>query len=488
MNDVQHDVHRPSVGGEQGYKDLFEYAPIAYLLTDSVTNILEANQSAGRMLGVPPSRLVGKPLTAFVPVENRKQFRRTLLGLVHTETEAEWELDLEPRSGERLHVQLNAARTLEGSLRWTLQDVTERAATEHRLRTLASALEERVLERTDELEQERARLMAIVEQMPGGLVVVDAPSGRVVTLNDQAQELLGTIEEVPALTEDSPLGRALDGQIVVSERREFVNPAGVRSVLSVSAAPVHDRAGRIAAAIAIFEDVTERETRERAERDFVTNAAHELQTPIAAITSAVEVLQAGAKNTADRDLFIDHIEQQSQRLVRLTRALLTLSRAQSEFEEPRTEMIVLSSMLEAIAERMEPAEGVSLSVVCPAEVAVVANRELLEQVITNIVRNAVKYTEQGSIEVEAELRDGAAEVRVVDTGIGIAADTLPRVTERFYRGEVSGQGFGLGLSIVQSALDVMGGDLQIVSDGLGQGTTVTMTLPLGARNVGGGIR
>jgi PAS domain S-box-containing protein len=490
MTDItEHDLDSWVVREERArYQDLFEYAPIPYVLTDGVSNIIEANRSAGVLLGVAPARLVGKPLTAFVPVDNRKQFRQTLLGLVHTETEAEWELDLEARDGDRIRVQLNAARTLGGSLRWTIQDVTERASNEHRLRTLASALEERVLERTDELEQERARLIAIVEQMPGGLVVVDGPSGRLLMVNDQAHELLGQIEEIPSLAEESPLARALNGQTVVSERREFVKPDGTRAVLSVSAAPVRDRAGRIAAAVSIFEDVTLREARAEAEREFVTNAAHELQTPIAAITSAVEVLQAGAKDTSDRDLFIEHIEREADRLVRLTSALLTLSRAQTDVEEPRTEMIDLAPMLAGIVDRIDPAEGVELTVDCPSSIALAANRELLEQLISNVVRNAVKYTEQGSIRVEAELHDGGAEVRVVDTGIGISDDVLPRVTDRFYRGVASREGFGLGLSIVQSALDVMGGELRIASPGPDRGTTVTMMLPHGATQVGGGRR
>lgn len=216
---------------------------------------------------------------------------------------------------------------------------------------------------------------------------------------------------------------------------------------------------------------------ERAEREFVTNAAHELQSPLAAITSAVEVLQAGAKDTPERDLFIDHIQREAQRLDRLTRALLTLARAQTEVEEPRWELIDLSPMLEAIAARMEPAPGVSLTVDCPEDLALITNRELVEQTISNVVRNAVKYTEKGSIRLSAAPRDGWVEVGIADTGVGIPEDALPRVVERFYRADSSKEGFGLGLSIVQTAMGVLGGELEIASEGLGRGTTVTMRLP-----------
>jgi two-component system, OmpR family, phosphate regulon sensor histidine kinase PhoR len=341
-------------------------------------------------------------------------------------------------------------------------------------------------------------LTAIVEQMPDGLIIVEAPGGRVLTVNEQARRLL-QIAEGDALhgidlaykpdgtryrPEEFPIARALEGETVAGELLEIPGPQGARFVVSVHAAPVRVQEDRITAAVALLEDLTA----ERVEREFVTNAAHELQTPIAAITSAVEVLQAGAKDTPDRDLFIEHIKRQSDRLVRLTGALLTLSRAQADLEEPRSELIELCPLLEKIAERMEPAEGVSLAVDCAPEIALVANRELLEQLISNVVRNAVKYTEEGSIRVEAEPRDGQLELRVVDTGIGISAGTLPRVTERFYRGDASKEGFGLGLAIVRSALDVMGGELRIASQGPGQGTTVTMVLPHGATRLEGASR
>jgi len=219
-----------------------------------------------------------------------------------------------------------------------------------------------------------------------------------------------------------------------------------------------------------------------AEREFITNAAHELQSPLAAILSAVEVLQAGAKDKPERDRFIDHIERETMRLDRITRALLTLARAQSGVEPPRSELIDLEPMLEAIAERLQPAPAVEISVECPSDLALVSNRELLEQAITNVARNAVKYTDKGTIKFAAEALDGRVVVAVVDTGLGIADEALPRVAERFYRGEVSRTGFGLGLAIVQAAMEVLDGELDIVSTA-GQGTTVRMNLPTRALRV-----
>jgi len=358
-----------------------------------------------------------------------------------------------------------------------------------------AVLDERVPERTDELEQERAQFAAIVEHIPGGLVIASAPDGRVTAVNERARKMLGIEDGAPlhgirgaAFRPDGsryeldefPLARALRGETVAAEQLQVAGADGQRFFVDVSAVPIRDGAGQITGAVSLLVDVTEREQRNRAERDFVTNAAHELQSPIAAITSAVEVLQSGAKDGAERDLFIGHIDRESQRLVRLTRALLTLSRAQADVEQPRTEVIDLCPLLEAAAERLEPREGVTVTVVCPPSVALVANRELLDQLIMNVANNALKYTDAGSIRLEAEPRDGHVEIRILDTGTGISPEALPRVAERFYRGDESRKGFGLGLSIVQAALDTMGGELHMASEGLGRGTTVTILLPLGA--------
>ena len=474
MTQLEHGVEGESPGAkEERYRELFESAPVAYLVTDSAGRILEANRVAGELLEIPDKHLVGKPIVVFVPVENRKQFRRTLLGLNRHMTAAEWQLELVARDERRFEAVLNVAPALGGGLRWTIQDVSERAAVERRLRTLASALEERVLERTDELERQRGHLEAILDQLPVGIVIVDATTEQIATTNDEAVRILGAIH---GSTDQLPFERVLaDGEVVLNERLEVRRAQDVFT-LKVSAAPVRDRSGRIVSAVATLNDATVEERRERAEREFVMNAAHELQSPLAAITSAVEVLLAGAKDSPDRDLFLEHIERESLRLGRIVRALLTLARAQTGVEQARTSVIELCPLLETIAERTEPAEEVSLTVDCPQDLAVMANHDLLEQATTNLLRNAVKHTDAGSITLTGRAAGSHAEIVVVDTGRGIPPDVLPRVLDRFYSSDPRDEGFGIGLAIVQACVQAMDGDLGMES-AVGEGTTVTIRLP-----------
>jgi len=220
--------------------------------------------------------------------------------------------------------------------------------------------------------------------------------------------------------------------------------------------------------------------KEVAEREFVTNAAHELQSPLTAIVSAIEVLQAGAKDTPERDVFLDHIERASARLARLARALLVLARAQTGAEAPRTELVSLESLLQDVASRLKPIEGVQVTVSCPSEAAAITNRDLIEQAVLNVAENAAKYTARGRIELAAEVSNGRAEIRVSDTGRGIPAAEQSRVFERFYRGQgTGGGGSGLGLAIARAATEAAGGEVELEST-LGKATLVRFRLPQGA--------
>jgi signal transduction histidine kinase len=224
--------------------------------------------------------------------------------------------------------------------------------------------------------------------------------------------------------------------------------------------------------------------RERAQREFIANAAHELQSPLAGIISAIEVLQAGAKDTEERDRFLGHIERESRRLERFMRALLVLARTQTLLEPPRAEVVLLRSLLDDLVADVRPKSGVELVLTCPDDLAAVVNPDLTQQVLRSVIENAVKYTRHGRIEIAAEpVSERALQVRVRDTGPGIAPEVQPRVFDRFFRSaEAVDPGFGLGLAIAKEATEVLGGRLELVSEP-GAGTLVTLHLPLAVRVV-----
>jgi two-component system phosphate regulon sensor histidine kinase PhoR len=268
------------------------------------------------------------------------------------------------------------------------------------------------------------------------------------------------------------------GEIVIGERARIVRADGEHAVVEINSGPIRDGSGRTVAAVSVFRDVTLAEQREQAEREFVSNAAHELRTPLAAIVGAVEVLQAGAKDDpAERDRFLAHVERQCRRLERLTTALLILARFQTQDEPPRLEIVELCPLYGEIAESLHPAPRVSVQVDCSEDVAVFANRVLLEEAIVNLAGNAMKFTLRGTITLAATgAEPGFVDVEVRDTGRGMTAADRKRAVERFYRGDddTSG-GFGLGLAIVAAAAEAMGSKLEIESAPR-RGTTVRLRL------------
>jgi PAS domain S-box-containing protein len=430
------------------YAEIFEHAPIARLITDEAGTVREANRNAAELLALAPASLVGMPLATFVPDEDREAFRNRLREAAGTTSPETWLMWLRSDRQEapfRAEVHVVASRSDVGHLHWAISDVTQRTAMEQELRLLTSELETRVDDRTRQLEEERARLLAVIDQIPAGLTIFGADGG-VVMANAEARRLLAD-----RLEDEISEGRT-----------DLSREDGSRVALEVSTAPIFDADGNRVGAVRLVQDVSARENQERAEREFVTNAAHQLQSPLAGILSAVEVLQAGAKDGSQRDVFLGHIERESHRLARLARALLVLARAQTDLEAPKDQLVAVEPLLTETCEAIQPAAGVSIEISCPDGLAVVTNRELVEQALMNVADNAAKYTKEGTIRLSARPLDRGVELEVSDTGPGIAGDEQQRVLERFYRSAVNGpEGFGLGFAIVRSAVEAMDGELEI---------------------------
>ena len=481
----------------QRYEEFFEHAPVGYLITNQFGVIARANGAAARLLGLPAEQLVGKPFATFASGRDRRDLRDRLNEVSRASGGVVWETWLTPPRGRSFRAELHVSpsRSETPDLHWTVLDITARASTEQELQLLTTELEERVGERTEALAEERARLAAVVENMPVGLVIVDV-DGKAQLVNEQAHDILGVQvgtdisgwkweayggDGSPYDPDEFPLARARrNNKVVENERMELVTPDGSIKFIDAAAAPVREAIGQMIGAVALFNDVTTQERQERAEREFVTNAAHQLQSPLAAIVSAIDVLQAGAKEEPERDVFLGHIERETHRLARLAQALLVLARAQTGVEAPRDEVVPLAPLMSEVATSIRPAEGVEIEISCPDDLALITNRQLVEQALLNVVENAAKYTKRGRISLSGQVVEGAVEIEVADTGAGIPADEQPQVFDRFYRGSANGApGFGLGFAIVRSAVEAVDGELEL-SSSEESGTTVRVRLPRAA--------
>ncbi len=219
------------------------------------------------------------------------------------------------------------------------------------------------------------------------------------------------------------------------------------------------------------------------QREFATNAAHELRTPLASIVTAVEMLQTGAKDDPQtRDEFLEVIAREVGRLTRLTRALLVLARAGRARRATATRHGAGGPAARAGRRVAASPEGVEVGVDCPRTLAIVGDSDLLEQALSSLATNAVQHTDRGSVTMRGRQQNGSVVIEVADTGSGIPAPDRARIFDRFYRAGEREDGFGLGLSIAREAVRTLGGEIELESE-QSVGTTVRITLATATEGV-----
>jgi signal transduction histidine kinase len=325
-----------------------------------------------------------------------------------------------------------------------------------------------------QLEAERDRLELLLDRLHEGVIAVDADLS-VQYANANMRSRLPVLEPgapLPADLEGLPL-RALAQELFargapVAEARSHGADGATYSLVGIPAAGTE-------LAVLVVADITADERRRRAEREFVANASHELRTPVSAIASAVEALELGARDDPlERDRFISLIGRQAQRLTRLTRSLLILARAQTREEGMQLVPVELGPLLERVAGE-EPSDRVRIGRIDVP--AALAQPDVLEQIVANLVANAVKHAPEGEIVLRATRNGGAsAVVEISDRGPGIPADVRARVFDRFYAGGgPTRAGFGLGLALARDSATAMRGRLELESTP-GSGTTARVVL------------
>ena len=341
---------------------------------------------------------------------------------------------------------------------------------------------------------EEALLDAVVSGMPDAAIVLDR-EGRVISFNSAARLI------APALARGAPASLALRVPEVVEAVREVAAAHEPRSVefsqrvpvdrwFKVHVAPLGVRP--LALMLLTFHDLTPLHRAEQMRADFVANASHELRTPLASLSGFVDTLQGSARDdAAARGRFLAIMKTQASRMARLIDDLLSLSRIELiEHVHPDTPVDLVPVVRQVVdgLQTLATDRNVEIAVAPPAAPLIVpGDRDELTRVFENLVENALKYGAAGKrVDVgfsPANASDGTPEVLVAirDYGPGIAAEHLPRLTERFYRVDVTQSraegGTGLGLSLVKHILNRHRGKLTVES-GAGKGATFTVRLPL----------
>ena len=338
-----------------------------------------------------------------------------------------------------------------------------------------------------EVQGERDKLNTLFLHMTDG-VAAFTTEGKLIHMNPATENLLGVRME-DGLSFDEMFADLDMPNSDETAMRTFLTSEITRfgRVLSVTLAPYGALDGE-GGVIAVIHDITEQRRLDDARREFVANVSHELRTPLTNIRSYTETLldAAGDIPLDTEKQFLGVISSESERMARIVTDLLTLSKLDYGRMELRMTRFSLADMLRNVANAMKLTaqdSGHELQVDTPDDLpAIVGDRERIEQVVVNILSNAVKYTPAGGhIRLAAcTVPNNRVRITVEDDGVGIPASDVPRLFERFYRVDKARSraagGTGLGLAIAKEIVEQHEGKIALASE-YGKGTTVTITLP-----------
>lgn len=351
-------------------------------------------------------------------------------------------------------------------------------------------------------ERDENLLRSIVASVAEGLVITDRESN-VLIINDAARELLGAgrrpVIRLTDISRDPQFHKVFATALVTGERAEArVETRGSaqgqagsqnRRILRLHAAPLrlsdNPGGGQIDGVVCAFIDVSKLEMLERVRQEFISNVSHELRTPLAAITAYAETLLDGGIDDDENNLrFLHTIQRNAERMKALVNDISELSAIESGAVSLTIERLplrqVISDVFNGLSHRAAK-HGVTLRNQVAEEFRVDADRRRLEQILINLVDNAIKFNHPGgAVTVIAVDSDGRQTIKVSDTGPGIPPDHLPRVFERFYRVDKARSreagGTGLGLAIVKHLALAHGGEAYVASE-VGAGSEFSIKLP-----------
>jgi PAS domain S-box-containing protein len=495
----------------QRYRDLFDFAPDGYLVTDLYGVIQESNRAMATLLNLSQEFLVGKPLSVFVsksePKLGLRNFQSLLRKLQQCQEIRGQEIFLQPRQNPAFCAELNVVTILNPAgeavgLRWLIRDISDRKQVELQLRLL----------------QSKANLAEAQRIAHIGNWEFD-PLTRSFTWSEETFRIFSLDPDLPPPTwqeyvqlidpEDRPLWETTISN-AISEHRPYelefriLRSDGELRDVFAKGNPIFDDSGQAVGLFGIIQDITERKANDRIKDEFISVVSHELRTPLTVMQGGLDLLASGLIeiDSAKGQRMIEVVKQSSDRLVRLVEDILNLERLQSGQDRLSKQFCNIADLMLKVVDSMQAianlAEITLLTSCQPFQIDVDADRII--QVLTNLLGNAIKFSPAGStIWLTGELVEANSEasaampglpvstplpyflIAVKDRGCGIPADKLSAIFERFQQVDSSDsrtkEGTGLGLAICRYLVEQHGGQIWVDSI-LGEGSSFYFTLPV----------
>jgi PAS domain S-box-containing protein len=506
------------------YADLYDLAPIGYCTLDSEGSVLEANLQASRLFGETRAHLVGRRLTAIVALKNPAAFREHLAACRTSDGPVTTEVALRSRAGAELVIQMvstpmNDAETSGAGYKTTLNDVTALKRSEERMglmanasELLASSLDESAtLRAVADLTVPLLADVTLIDVLVGegkirryhagaenqSVLAIDLPSPQAEVLRSGEPILMAECSATALVTALGGAARAPEASLAVAGSLLMVPLNGRGRTLGVLTFAVaqserrygaHDLtlargvASRIAMAIdnAHLYQTAQRAVRSR--EDVLAVVSHDLRNPLQSIRLNAELVQSKGADAALRSKRVDGIQRAVQSMFRMIGDLLDLSRIESGHLTIARQRHSGAVLVEDVLELWRPLafeKSIELVAALPElAFAVACDRDRVQQVFSNLVGNALKFTpEGGRIEIVVTGGETAARFAIRDSGAGIRPTALPHIFDRYWQGEKLRRGSGLGLYIAKGIVEAHGGRIEVESE-IGVGTTVSFTLPI----------
>lgn len=475
------------------YINLYDYAPVGYLTINGKGEILRANLTCASMFEIMQPDLLRQPLARFIARDGQDDYHFLRQRLRH--------------SAARQMVELPMVKT-DGATWWASLDAIATHVTEFDNAPKATVYRIAITDISDRKRAEAARernaaeLDAIISSLAEGYAICD-PAGNVVRINDIAAELLGYTPAMQAMPyserihvirienldggdyppDEMPTARALRGESTHGALMVFKHPDRTFWIVS-SAAPIKTPDGRCLGTIATYSDITS--LHDLQEQQLLLHlVSHDLRTPLAIIGGYASVI-ADKMEKLDVDstitMSLDAIQRGVKRMAVMIEELTEMARIEGGQFQLSREPVEMAGYLRDFLQRQSTIlEVARIHLEVTADVpAVLADTDRLDRIITNLLSNALKYSESGTpIQLDVSCRDGEVVVSVSDHGKGISPDELPYLFQRFHRArnERRAEGIGLGLYITRLLVEAHGGQIQVESE-VGCGSTFSFTLPI----------
>ncbi len=484
---------------QQRYKALFDLAADSVFMVDGQGRVIAVNKREEHALGYAEAQVVGRPFLEFVQPAYHEVTDRLFKKIVQGESQVPaHEIEVINQPGTLRPVEMDLIRIMDGagpSVMVQLHDITERKRLEQRLQQYNEELEAKVRERTGEIEETKRYLENLLENANDVIYTLDVEqrftyvNSKVEAWGYRKEDLIG--RPYLSLLSKRHRGRRLKSTLDIGAKQmyevEVMTRSGETRVVMVSVSPLCGPEGHIMGVLGIARDITATKKLEQQIRNseklvsvgmLAAGVAHEINNPLGGILNCLYNMRRGTLSSDRQEEYLLSMEDGLRRVQKIVRQLLDFSQQ----HDPALSVTDLNAVVERVlvlTDHAFTANRIRLEKrLSPDLPSVMADRHMIEQVLMNLILNAIQAIKSGGvIRIRTRLVDDRCAIEVGDTGCGIPSHVLPRIFDPFFTTKGIGEGTGLGLSVSLGIVERHGGQLLVDSE-VGKGSVFTVCLPL----------